>query len=222
MEILSTTQYDQFKYYVSNREVDQSHVRKLAASIQRKNLMHIRPALVNEELYVIDGQHRIEACKLINVPVYYLVTEGLTKSDIAILNTAQKNWTRLDFINFYAIEGKPEFITFSKLVNKFEFLRVGILLELVSNRRAKNVRDGELDLANIDRATVVCEWLAELYRKTKIPFISTVAFVRAFKNVIRDDDTFATFLLKAPDSLYRCASQPEYEALMRKILVQYE
>lgn len=116
--IQSTTDYAQFRYYLSNREVDNAHVKKLAASIQRKNLMKIRPALVNEDMYVIDGQHRIEACRLIEEPVYYLITEGLTQADIAILNTAQN-----------AIEGKEEFVTFSKLVNKYNFLRVGILLK---------------------------------------------------------------------------------------------
>lgn len=221
MEIQTNTDYAQFKYYISNREVDTSHVKKLAASIARKNLMHIRPALVNEEMYVIDGQHRIEACRLIDQPVYYLITAGLTKSDIAILNTAQKNWTRLDFINFYAIEGKQEFVTFSKLVNKFQFLRVGILLEMVSNKRKMNVREGELDLGNLRRATEVCEWLSELQKK-RFDFIGTVAFVRAFKNVIRDEDTFVVFLDKCPETLYRCAHQQEYEFLIKKILVEYE
>lgn len=143
MEILTTTDYDQFKYFVSNREVDKMHVRKLAASIEQKNLMYIRPAIVTDEMYVIDGQHRIEACRLLNVPVYYIVTEGLTKADIAILNTAQKNWTRLDFINFYAIEGKQEYMTFSKLVNRFPFMRVSCLLELVGDHRKTKIREGD-------------------------------------------------------------------------------
>lgn len=123
MYIKKTNDYSLFKIVVSNREVDKRHVKKLSESIRRRNLMFIKPILVNDKMQVIDGQHRLEACKQINEPVYYLVVPELNKDDIAILNTAQKNWTMLDFINFYAIEGVPAYREVSKLINRFNELK---------------------------------------------------------------------------------------------------
>lgn len=216
MEILTTTDYDQFKYFVSNREVDKTHVRKLVASIEQKNLMYIRPAIVTDEMYVIDGQHRIEACRLLNVPVYYIVTEGLTKADIAILNTAQKNWTRLDFINFYAIEGKQEYMTFSKLVNRFPFMRVSCLLELVGDHRKTKIREGILDVKNLERATQVCEWLGSFVAK-RIEYAPTREFVRAFSMTIKDEESFRVLLSQAR-WITKCSSRAEYENQFKALL----
>jgi hypothetical protein len=93
MQILQTKNYDDFKIITSNREVDKNHVKRLSKSILRKNLLYIRPVICNQDMEVIDGQHRIAACQLIDEPVFYIKVDSLTKEDIGILNTAQKNLT---------------------------------------------------------------------------------------------------------------------------------
>src|SRR5688572_7627006 len=119
MEIYTTKDYSKFKIIVANREINKEHVRKLARSIKKKNLLFVRPLIVNDRMELIDGQHRLAACEQIGETIFYIKAGGLTKDDIAVLNTAQKNWTRLDFINFFAIEGVKEFKDISRLINKY-------------------------------------------------------------------------------------------------------
>ena len=66
-----TTDYDIFKQLLGNREINYNHVRRLIKSMQEEYL--IVPIQVNEKMEVIDGQHRIAACKELGFPIYYMI-----------------------------------------------------------------------------------------------------------------------------------------------------
>jgi len=132
MEILKTKDYDQFKTITSNRDVNRLHVKKLAESIKVRNLLWAKPPLVNEKMQIIDGQHRLEACQMVKADFFYMIASGLTKDDMAILNTNQKNWSSADFINYFTIEGKKDYVELSKLINKYEDLKVSMLIAFAS------------------------------------------------------------------------------------------
>lgn len=216
MEIFQTTDYDKFKIIVANREVDKAHVKRLAESIKKKNLLFIRPLIVNEKMELIDGQHRLSACQLIKQPVYYIKAGGLTKNDIAVLNTAQKNWTRIDFINFYAIEGVPEFKQLAKLINKYSFMKVSSIISLCTSYQA-GLRHGKIELTNYNRAVTVCEWVSEL--KTKFKFVLSRDFALGLNDAVKTQDKFKQLLEKITDSNFHlCYSRPEYEKMIQKII----
>ena len=180
MQITKTRNYSIFNIILSNREVDKRHVNKLAASIQKKNLLFVRPLIVNERMDLIDGQHRLAACQQIDADVYYIKVDGLTKEDITVLNTHQKNWAMIDFINFYTIEGRQEFKLFSKLANQFPKMKITALLRLCG--RSKNVRQGHLSIVNIDRARQVCCWIDQL-AKAGLPFVYEYSFAYALNGL---------------------------------------
>jgi hypothetical protein len=220
MTIQTTTNYKLFKSITSNREIDKGHVKKLAASILRKNLLFIRPIIVNTAMEIIDGQHRLAACQQLRQPVSYVVAEGLTKDDIAILNTAQKNWTSLDFITFYALEGRKEFREFCKLANRFSEVKITALLRLASAGRPSRVREGYLNIGNISRATLVCSWLRKL-RNLGYNFVYERDFTLGLNDAILDEPTFSMLLASVTaDNFYKCNSRPEYEGMIRAIINQ--
>lgn len=216
MEIYKSTNYDQFKIILSNREVDKNHVRRLARSIKKKNLLFVRPLIVDGKLQVIDGQHRLEACRQSNEPVYYIKCEGLTKQDIAVLNTAQKNWTRLDFINFYAIEGRKEFKELSKIINKFPQLKVSMILKAYGE--CGRIREGIIGSVNADRARTLCAWLTSLIEEG-YRFAAEIDCGLAIKELIKSESQFQKFSdRKTPESFFKCHSVQEYKQLISNIL----
>lgn len=216
MEIFQTTDYDKFQIIVSNREVDKSHVKKLAESIKRKNLLFIRPLIVNEKMELIDGQHRLQAAALIKAPVFYVKASGLTKTDITVLNTAQKNWTRIDFINFYAIEGVPEFKQLSKLINKYSHIKVSAIITLCTANQY-GLRQGKIYLANYDRAVMVCEWITTL--KTKYRFVLTRDFALGLNDACTSEDSFQKLQsVITTENFHQCYSRIEYQKMIQSIL----
>ena len=100
----STTNYDQFKTPIGNRELDPGNLKKLRASFSSKNLMHLKPIVVDEDMNVIDGNHRVAVAKELKIPVFYIIQEGNIPEDMLILNI-QKQWTSRDAVNFMAKHG---------------------------------------------------------------------------------------------------------------------
>ena len=66
-----TSDYDQFTYLVGNRDIVNKHVKSLSAEIDNRDLEI--PIIVNEKMEVCDGQHRLEAYKVLGKPVPYIV-----------------------------------------------------------------------------------------------------------------------------------------------------
>ena len=103
-QILKTYDYEIFKRMKGNRVVNNSHVKNLVKSMQEKYLP--QPLTVNEDMEIIDGQHRFAAAMELNLPIYYQVINGTTISDVQRLNTNTKNWGNPNYLNmFYEREG---------------------------------------------------------------------------------------------------------------------
>lgn len=112
-KILSTTKYDSFKYMDQNRDVD--HVKKIIKSIKKVGYVAV-PIIVNENMEIIDGQNRCEACKELELPVYYVIIPGLNIEHCRSLNIGQANWKMKDYIKSYAVED----VSYKYLLNLIE------------------------------------------------------------------------------------------------------
>ena len=115
-----TKDYSIFKKHPNNREVVPSNVEKIKKSIQMRNLLEFRPILVDSEMRVMDGQHRLEAAKLLGIPVYYqrAASEQEETHEIILLNAYQKAWSNEDFLNYYTSKGIESYVKLSNFKQK--------------------------------------------------------------------------------------------------------
>lgn len=134
-----TTNYGQFKFAGENRNIDEAHVRKLKRSIEVENLLEFAPIIVDDKLTVIDGQHRLQAAKELDVPIYYVVHKGGDFVSMTTLNTASKNWTLLDFANAYAAKGNESYEYVLKICEELK-INVSVALRLLLNMSAVHAR----------------------------------------------------------------------------------
>jgi len=133
-QIQVTKDYNIFKTLSSNRQVNQNHVKQLQKSLQENpHLFETRPILVNENMFVIDGQHRLQAAKANNSPVYYVVGEGITVEDTRSLNTTQNNWAPIDFARSYASTGNKNYKEFLSAVAKFPGIPQSVVRSYLGN-----------------------------------------------------------------------------------------
>jgi len=121
VKIQKTTDYSIFSYFKENRQVKDSHVQHLVDSINTKNLLKYLPILVDKKMKVIDGQHRLEAAKVLKLPVYYVVMEDSAINDLWLLNSNVQKWGSEDFLNFYVRQGKPDYLLLDKFVKDYGF-----------------------------------------------------------------------------------------------------
>ena len=88
LKVMETMDYSLFSKFNGNRDVNKLHVNRIAKSMSEQFL--IKPIDVNEKHEVIDGQHRLEACKETGNPLYYIVQKGWGLQEAHRLNANQK------------------------------------------------------------------------------------------------------------------------------------
>lgn len=138
--IQKTSEYDKFVFREDNRAaINQSHVKRIAESILKRNLLEFRPIKVNSDYEVIDGQHRLLAAKSIGVDIYYEVNEELQNDDILIMNMS-KSWGIPDYLNYYVKNGFPEYQKLDKFV-KDNKIPVRVALNICLGLRSESYEE---------------------------------------------------------------------------------
>ncbi len=118
MQVRKTREYDKFKLRDDNRLTISLHnVERIVQSIKNKNMLHMRPITVNEDMEIVQGQHRYLAAKQLGIDIYYTVQEGLTPEDIISLNIG-KAWNGLDYLNFYVKNGYQQYVMLHDFIKK--------------------------------------------------------------------------------------------------------
>jgi hypothetical protein len=114
-----TRNYDMFKFTDDNRAngVDRPHVNKLKDSISKHNMLHLRPIIVDKNMNIIDGQHRLTAAKELGIEVFYTVEESMNHEDIPLMQVA-KSWGFPDFHNYYCKHHYPEYLKLDAFMKK--------------------------------------------------------------------------------------------------------
>lgn len=117
-EIFETRDYSIFITMDWNREVTTKRAHKIRDSIKRNGYV-LNPICVNEHFEVIDGQGRLEALKLLGMPVHYYFEVGAGRSECIALNSYNTLWSVRDYITSYANAGNDNYSRLNSLINEF-------------------------------------------------------------------------------------------------------
>lgn len=102
---------DRLKRINGNRHTDESHIAKLKASINKENLLHLSPIRINKHMEIIDGQHRVEACKELGVAEVPCIKYefDVELSQIQTINALGRGWRLEDYANSFASQGITDY-----------------------------------------------------------------------------------------------------------------
>lgn len=114
-EVYSTSDYSKFKSIEGNGEVDGGHVSKIIREF--KEVGQLNPIIVNSDFEVVDGQHRLEACKKSKRNVEYIIVDNDSLKAILSINNVNKKWSIMDYISNHATLGNKDY---SALKSHFE------------------------------------------------------------------------------------------------------
>lgn len=218
-----TKDYSIFKEFNSNRELDLKHVARLVKSIRSKNLLKVNPIIVDEYMRVVDGQHRLAAARELGVEIYY-IKDGVERKDISVLNSNQKNWNAMDYINFWTVEKVDSFKQLFHLINRYPKMPVSALLSLSSSTGSRNVtqlKDGYLDVLEIKHASEICDLCIMLDQKYASEFVFDSRFPMALSDALKDDkfnaETFFEKIDGNPRAFVRCHTKVQYKEMIEEI-----
>ena len=194
MTSMSTTNYDKFKYLNYNRPINFNLVSKLKSSISYKNLLMYKPILVDKNFNVIDGQHRLEAAKELQIPIHYIVCQEkeVSKVDDIVSLQTMGQWTFEDFLNAHMKGKNKEYIKMERIMkdHKLSITQVLIFAKGKSEEtRYDKFKKGDLELQDED---FISEKMTQF--KTFIKYIKDKQVVTSQTCWIRSKSLFKAFL----------------------------
>tara|TARA_R110000782_G_scaffold247510_1_gene334287 strand:- start:59 stop:790 length:732 start_codon:yes stop_codon:yes gene_type:complete len=189
--IQSTSDLSVFRKIEGNRPLSEAKIKKMILSVKSGiDFFEYCPILVDSKMRVIDGQHRLEACRRLKKDVFYIQKKGVAKiEEVSTLNSANSGWSTPDFIDSYAAQGNPNYIHLKTLKASYKigygaissFLSNGVLTD-GGGSVTKKVRDGDFKISHMDEA---------------VEFLNFISSVRPYFTIIN------TFTLRAIIKVYR-------------------
>lgn len=193
MKLAETRDYSLFRYHTGNRPLNKEAVRKLVESIRIHGL--IAPIVVSPDMFVIDGQHRLEALKQLRLPVWYVVNYNYRDDQMVESNVTQRGWKLLNYIEFRAnSKGDKDCERLMDTIHILKHLTpasVTMMYSKTSQRGTDHIRYGyfEFDKQKGDR------YLRYLNQLVESKFISernvySFGFVSSFVQVVYNNPNF--------------------------------
>ena len=190
IDIKSTTDYKIFKKVWHNRKLNEAHLKNLNASISTKNLLAYTPIIVNEEMEVIDGQHRLEVARRNKLEIYYIIAPDVVTGDVLLLNANEKPWSLPDFIYSWIKQGKKDHQILKKF-NDIYGLSFSLLAALLSGQKAhkstdviQDLKQGTFLVTHEEQAKMFLDGLASLKPYSQHEAWKGREFILAFQAVL--------------------------------------
>ena len=215
--IKQTYDYDKFHKIKGNRDVNSTQVKQLIKSIEEGWVPN--PAHVNEKNGLVDGQHRLEACRQLKIPFLYFVIHGAGINEVTRINRYRRNWGFTEWMNRYADTGHFEYKAYKSFFEKWGFdhwSTIFLLCKTKGYSGRKQLREifmnGDLKLSTIEqgkkRAKMILQ-IGEYY-----PNYKRRALVQAMIRVFNDHRfNFRTFIHRLSlnrDAMYDCTTVGQY------------
>jgi hypothetical protein len=118
-KIYTTSEYGSFKVLKGNRAISELHVRKLVEAIKEKDLQI--PIIVDHDMNVLDGQHRLESYKITGNPVSYIIKDEFDLQDVRNVNSVNRKWTLTEYLMSYVKLGNKDYQLLEWFHNKYNF-----------------------------------------------------------------------------------------------------
>lgn len=129
-----TTDYEQFKFIINNRQTARAHINKLKNAITKNpEILEVQPILVNENMEIIDGQHRFTAASELGLPIHYTVVKGIGIETARDMNVLQRRWHMDDYAYSYAKAGNLNYKAYNVYRREHPGISGSILISVMSS-----------------------------------------------------------------------------------------
>lgn len=232
-KVYKTTDLRKFKTVHENRPIDQRHVKRLENLIQRNGWLD-SVIVVNKDMGVLDGQHRIEALRDIQsktgeeFTVQYIMTDNPDLSPEAI-NIAQKNWNTADYVHLIAERGNVSYKYIDQLFKQFSppFAKSTILKTIresdsIIGTSTTSIKEGKLVITaeQYNEAREFLTWSAAVLATIKENGNARQILLllrKTFSDPEIDNAQMAAQINAHPDMIKRTSELAETEVMINKI-----
>lgn len=132
-QIYHTNNYRLFGKINGNRDVKDSHVKKIRESIRTRQVSEVPIIVVKNPNYeedsipflIVDGQHRYRGIMEENLPLSFVIADSIPDEEILrtieLLNTASLEWDVTQFMNSKNTLMNENYVRYKSLYDRFDF-----------------------------------------------------------------------------------------------------
>lgn len=220
---METLVKEKLKLNESNRSINRTHVDKIRESIKKHGYLEDKPILVNENMEIIDGQHRYIACVELGIEPIFKVIKDANDDLMIDLNSSQSSWGVQDYIHYYASRGFNSYLLFAEFMekNKLNSTLAISLIRVDDGRIHKLIRAGELKVSksDIEQAQQIYELVKEIGNKCRLPINRYLC--RAIKSLSNIEGFQFGRLLEQiehnRDRVYQCSKTASYVDMFKAV-----
>lgn len=215
-EVFQTKNYDLFTNIEGNRNLNMIHLNRLKKSIQDNYLFTC--LIVNENYEIIDGQHRFEALKELELPINYVMIRGYNLKHVQILNQNSRSWQMDDFIDAYVKLGYKDYLIYQQFQQKYGLshtVTYALLLNTTTSLKSetkKHFGRGLFKVKNYNKAVLYAERIMMLkdyfvnYKDRNYIF----AMIKLFDSDVFDFNEYMQKLKLQPKGIQPCKTIRQY------------
>lgn len=224
---------DNIRISKANRKIYSNHVDRLVELIRKNGYIDGLPIIVDEDGWIIDGQHRFLACKKLGIKAPIVI--GKTFDIVPILNSSQMKWSTGDYVNFYAAKGIEDYIILDQIC-KAKDISANVAYNIIfsktvdrsghsrSKKETSDIKAGKLKLPDTSE-----KGLAKLERKIDsiIRLIGVLELPRTDRLIVAitrlmDDSNFSMSVMMnkldyQKSRVHRCSTIAEYTQMLSAI-----
>lgn len=225
-QVFQTKNYSLFKFHRENRTIIKSHVKALARSMSIHGWAHGSIVIVDSNFNVINGQHRVEAAQIANVPITYMIDPKASANEIGILHTNMKPWNIITHLERFVKMENIHYVLLDRFMKNFPDFRPTECTMLVRNGLGSAEREsfetGKFEVKDMKLAYKWGHNIMSLKPYFEKGYNKSI-FVRAMIKVLStkgDVFNFEEFLHKVhlrPKSIFMCGTVEQYVEMIENI-----
>ena len=226
-QVHTTTDYSMFNPIEGNRNKNRLHIARLKQSMLENYLFTV--IVVNEKYEIIDGQHRFECIKELELPLHYIMCKGYGLSEVQRLNANAKTWNADDYLEGYVSIGIQDYVVYKEFKEKYDIGHNECLALLSGSKhipdsnKKVNPRtlfyDGKFKADHLFDAEDIMDKICLI-----APFYSGYkrrSFIQTMMILLKNENfEFTEFLQKLkmqPTALQDCTNIQQYKMLIEEI-----
>lgn len=190
-QVQSTKNYEIFNILKGNRPLDRYHLKKLKESIEKNNHLNLHPIIVNQNNEVIDGQHRLEVARQLDVDIFFIKSDSIKDEHLIDCNVNQKSFEVENYIDYFALkERKEEYIQLKNMLKSTALKPKALLtliLGIVSTNLLEFLKTGKFKFPSTEKSDEIMNFYADFMAYVKDKRIKPLSmftnhnFTRAFR-----------------------------------------